>query len=411
MVRAAGFSAGLKVAAALLAFAASLFYARALGPHGYGLFGYVVAWTSLISIPVSLGFPQYLVREGARAPESLQDLRRYADIRVLCTGSAAAVLLACAAFIPQAAGARWLFVIAAPLPLLGNLSVIRQSLLQARGLIARSQWPQLLLAPALAVVLMAGLWAWRAAITPAALMTATVLAAGVALLVNTWQLDRNVPRQSAVTLPGIRLRAALPFMWLGGMYLLVSRTDLIMLGALRGAREAGVYIVASRAAELLVLFGMAATATAAPKIASLYKQEDTETLQRLLSAMGRRVLFLTVPPAILMVLLASPLLSAFYGSSYAEGARALQLLTVAQLLAVMGGPVGTLLNMSGHEREHLRGIAAGAIVNVALNALLIPHFGIEGAAVSTCISILLSKTIILIAVRQHLKIRSSALGI
>jgi O-antigen/teichoic acid export membrane protein len=411
MVRAAGFSAGLKVAAALLAFAASLFYARALGPHGYGLFGYVVACTSLISIPVSLGFPQYLVREGARAPESLQALRRYADIRVLCAGSAAAVLLACAAFIPQAAGARWLFVIAAPLPLLGNLGVIRQSLLQAQGLIAHSQWPQLLLAPALAVILMAGLWAWRGAITPVALMTATVLAAGVALSVNAWQLGRNVPRQSVAPPAGIRLRAALPFMWLGAMYLLVSRTDLIMLGTLRGAHEAGVYFVASRAAELLVLIGMAATATAAPKIATLCKQGDTGTLQRLLSAMGRRTLFLTIPPAVLMVLLASPLLSVLYGSSYAEGARALQLLTVAQLLAVMGGPAGTLLNMSGHEGEHLRGIAAGAIVNVALNALLIPHYGIEGAAMSTCIGILLSRAIILIAVRQHLKIRSSALGI
>jgi O-antigen/teichoic acid export membrane protein len=411
MVRTAGFSAGLKVAAALLAFAASLFYARALGPHGYGLFGYVVAWTSLISIPVSLGFPQYLVREGARAPDSLPALRRYADIRVLGAGSAAAALLACAAFIPQAAGARWLFVIAAPLPLLGSLSVIRQSLLQARGLIAHSQWPQLLLAPALAVVLMAGLWAWRGAITPAALMTATVLAAGVALSVNAWQLGHNLPRQSAALPAGIRLRAALPFMWLGAMYLLVSRTDLIMLGTLRGAHEAGVYVVASRAAELLVVIAMAATATAAPKIAMLYKQGDTGTLQRLLSAMGRRTLLLTVPPAILMVFLASPLLSVLYGSSYAEGARALQLLTAAQLLAVMGGPAGTLLNMSGHEREHLRGIAAGAIANVALNALLIPHYGIEGAAMSTCIGILLSRAIILIAVRQHLKIRSSALGI
>jgi O-antigen/teichoic acid export membrane protein len=106
-----------------------------------------------------------------------------------------------------------------------------------------------------------------------------------------------------------------------------------------------------------------------------------------------------------MVLLASPLLSLLYGSSYAEGAHALQLLTVAQLLAVMGGPAGTLLNMSGHEREHLRGIAAGAIVNVALNALLIPHYGIEGAASATCISILLSRIIIQKAVRMKLHLR------
>jgi O-antigen/teichoic acid export membrane protein len=63
LVRSAGMVTGLKIIGGLLAFVASLLYARALGPHGYGLYSYVIAWTTVLAIPVALGLPQYLVRE------------------------------------------------------------------------------------------------------------------------------------------------------------------------------------------------------------------------------------------------------------------------------------------------------------------------------------------------------------
>lgn len=79
LVRSTGVTAGLKIGSTLIAFGASLVYARALEPHGYGLYAYVIAWTALLTIPAGLGFPAYLVREGAKAPASLRWLLAWAD--------------------------------------------------------------------------------------------------------------------------------------------------------------------------------------------------------------------------------------------------------------------------------------------------------------------------------------------
>ncbi|MGH7058476.1 MAG: oligosaccharide flippase family protein, partial [Acetobacteraceae bacterium] len=166
LVRSAGVTAALKLGAVLLAFGASLIYARALKPHGYGLYAYVIAWTALFTVPAGLGFSSYLIREGAKAPQSLRWLRRWADKRVLVSGIASGILLACAVFLPEAADARWLFVIAAPLPLLNNLSAVRRALLQARGWVARGQWPVLILGPALMLAAIAALWLLQGRLYP-----------------------------------------------------------------------------------------------------------------------------------------------------------------------------------------------------------------------------------------------------
>lgn len=133
---------------------------------------------------------------------------------MLVSGLLSGALLACAVFLPQAAGARWLFVIAAPLPLLNNLGDVRAALLQARGWVARSQWPKFILGPALMLGVLTGLWLWQGRLYPVELVAALTVAALVPILVNQLQFRRAAPRTSTESLPSTRVKAALPFMWL-----------------------------------------------------------------------------------------------------------------------------------------------------------------------------------------------------
>jgi O-antigen/teichoic acid export membrane protein len=50
------------------------------------------------------------------------------------------------------------------------------------------------------------------------------------------------------------------------------------------------------------------------------------------------------------------------------------------------GSAGMVLIMTGHERETVWGTGAGALVNVVMNALLIPKWGIIGAAIANAMS-------------------------
>ncbi|MGH8400824.1 MAG: oligosaccharide flippase family protein, partial [Gammaproteobacteria bacterium] len=290
MVRSAAMTASMNIGATLLAFGASLLYARALGPHDYGLYAYVIAWTAVLGVPAGLGLPRYLVREGVKLPQSTQWLCRWADRKIMIAGLMTAILLASAALIPAAAGARWLFVIAAPLPLLNNLGSVRRALLQAHGWIARSQWPFLILSPALMLVIFMFLWLLQGRLYPIELVIVLVIATLPSLLANQIQLRRAAPDSDNPPQSTIGIRAALPFMWLGGLYLLNNRVDLIMLGSLKGARDAGIYAVAYRAAALVPLIAAAANMALAPRIVRLYQAKDHLRLQQMITAAARRVL-------------------------------------------------------------------------------------------------------------------------
>ena len=410
LVRTAATTAALKIGATLLAFGASLLYARALGPHGYGVYAYVMAWIAVITLPAGLGLPQYLLREGAKLPETITSLRRWADGRLLISGLIASTILLSAELLNINPSVRLLFVIASPMPLLTNLSGVRTALLQARGWIARSQWPQLILAPLSMLIILSGLWLWSGALHPVDLISANLLAGLLPLLINGAQLRTFLKNDGAQ--PGARrsLKSALPFMWLGSIYLLLSRTDLIMLGFFRGAHDAGVYAVAARMADLVAFFMGASNTAIAPKIAQLYNSGQHDLLQRLLSGSSRRILLVSTPAAILFVFTANPLLSLLFGPAYAAGANVLRILALTHLLYIAGGPLGYVLDMTGLEHLHLRSVAAAVTINILLNLFLIPSLGTVGAATATAVSIAFARVTLLALVRHYRGLRPSGFG-
>jgi len=321
------------------------------------------------------------------------------------------LLLACAVWLPQAAGARWLFVLASPIPLLANLSAVRQALLQARGLIVRSQWPQLVFAPSLTLILLVAWWLWHGTFGAAQVVIATIIAALLQVGVNIVQLGRvRVNESVAQERDGASVMAALPFMWIGALYLVMSRVDLILLGTLKGASAAGIYAIAARAAEFVPFFLVAVNTAMGPKISRLFHMGEHEKLQRLATASARRLMWITLPLALLMIALAHPLIRFFYGERFLDGATALQILVVAQFFTIASGPVGIILNMTGHAGLSARALASGALLNVLLNILLIPRFSYTGAATATAISIACCNGLRWYWVRSHLRIKPSAFG-
>ncbi len=209
----------------------------------------------------------------------------------------------------------------------------------------------------------------------------------------------------------VSMRPALAFMWLGMLYLVNSRTDLIMLGALKGAHAAGVYAVASRASELTIFFLAASNSVIAPRISRLHHQGDSAMLQRLLTGASVRVALLTLPIVLILVFLARPLLGLFYGPAFAVGTVALQILACGQFFNVLAGPTGTVLTMTGHERLSAMGVGISVVANIVLNAVLIPHYGIVGAAAATASSLMIWNALLWYWVRRRLMLRPTAIGL
>jgi O-antigen/teichoic acid export membrane protein len=75
------------------------------------------------------------------------------------------------------------------------------------------------------------------------------------------------------------------------------------------------------------------------------------------------------------------------------------------------GSVAQLLNMTGHERDMARGVVIAAISNIVLNAVLIPPFGMQGAAIATATTLLIWNYLLYRDVKYRLGIETIAITI
>lgn len=422
LVQGAAWSFALKIAATGLAFITSIILARTLGAEGYGTYTYALALVGLLGVPATLGLPQLVLRNVAAYQTRsewglMRGLLRRANQAVLLTSFGIGVIALLVSLVlrnhfnPTILTAFWIALSTLPL---GAVNALRSATLRGLGFVVLGQLPDSLIRPFsfLALVVTTYLllgtrfnssWA----------VGAQVGAAAIALSLGMFMLVRHMPEEMKDTPPEYDSRAwvrsALPFLFLGGMQLINNQTDIVMLGALQGAEVVGIYRVATRAAQLVVFILVAANTVLQPTVAKLYAVRDMERLQRVATQSARVVLLVSVPIAVVLIVFGRWILLIF-GQEFTSGATALAILSVGQLVNAAMGSVGLILNMTGNERDTVKGVGIAALVNVALNAILIPLWGINGAATATATSLVVWNLILAVQVVRRLGIYPTALG-
>ena len=240
-----------------------------------------------------------------------------------------------------------------------------------------------------------------------------VFAAVVTLVISVRLLHRILPNAAKEATPQYQaktwLQSALPFMFMGSMFMIKSRTDIVMLGALQGAESVGIYFAVSRGVQLIKFILGSVNTVLAPNIADLYAEGKIKQLQRIITKSARVVLLIALPITAITIGFGYWYLLLF-GEEFIKGKQALIILCVGQLVNATTGSVGLLLNMTGHERFTSITSVVGTGLNVILNALLIPRWGIEGAAFATTSTTILVNIMNTIWVRQQLGIHCTAFG-
>ena len=177
----------------------------------------------------------------------------------------------------------------------------------------------------------------------------------------------------------------------------------MLLAGLRSPAEAGIY---GPVAVLAPLFGVglgALNGAFAPLIAKKHADGDMMGLQELYRVVTRWAVILAIPPV--AIALASPmsLLSPWPGAT-AEAASALQIAALGQLLCTAVGSVNYLLIMCGRQRDTLYNALPAVGLNLVASLLLIPKYGVVGAALANAAATGLANLLGLLQVFRHLHI-------
>ncbi|TYT69738.1 flippase [Microcystis aeruginosa] len=423
LIRDATGSLGLRVAFMTLSFLTSIILARWLGKNGFGVYTYAMTWPALLGIPATLGFDNLLVREVAiyssqSAWGLMRGLLQWANAIVLIVSSLIA-LVAIAIILnlgqvsePQMIASLCVAMISLPVI---SLTSLRLATMQGLHRVVLGQMPENLLAPLLFIIILTISSYWllgnqgNIAVWVVGLK---VVSLAITFVVGVVLLARVLPQEVKEAKPEHKiltwLKDGLPFIMLGGLAVINSRIDILMLGALKGAGAVGVYAVVSRVTSLIVFALGILNSVLSPTFATLYAEGKREQLQQVVTHSTRLISLFALVMTLGLIALRYSILQLF-GAEFIQGQTALIILSIGYLVNALTGSVGLLLNMTRHAKFSAATVAFAALLNVCLNWLLIPKWGVNGAATATAISMIVGNVINAIWVRQKLGIKSTAI--
>lgn len=179
---------------------------------------------------------------------------------------------------------------------------------------------------------------------------------------------------------------ALPMMLSASVFYILSWTDVLMLGNMRSDAEVGIYNTAFKLATLANFPIMAVSAYAAPKFSEWLGKDENRVFKQLVKQSSKLSMAGSLPIILVLVLFPKTLLGIF-GEEFRVAELLIYILMLGQIINSATGLGGDILQMTGHHKLFSRIILLAAIVNITLNALLIPTYGYHGAALASIISL------------------------
>lgn len=165
-------------------------------------------------------------------------------------------------------------------------------------------------------------------------------------------------------------------------FLLMQSIDVILIGKFLTFTDVAYYSVTVKLTMVIGLVLSSVNAVNAPIISNLFNSNDRKGLEKNIQKTTRLIFTLTIP-VILGLTLLSGLILGFFGSEYLVAQNTLYVLLIGQVFNAFCGSVGVYMNMTGKQVVFQYLLLAAFILNVVLNWVLIPKYGIIGAAFAT----------------------------
>ena len=163
--------------------------------------------------------------------------------------------------------------------------------------------------------------------------------------------------------------------------------DITMLGMMKGDTEVGIYGAAAKIYALVKQVLNAFAVVAIPRMSFFLRNERLGEFYSLFKKALNALLILVVPAVVGLFMVSKQLLLIMSGEEYVSGHIALKILSVSLLFAVMASLITQCVLVPCREEKTLFKITLfSALLNTLLNAIFIPLFSYNGAAITTLLA-------------------------
>ena len=367
------------------AFTVGVLVARKLGPDDYGIIGYCTAYVGLFAVIASLGVDSLVERDYILHPERRTRILGNYFLFRLCTTALMLLALAVSFLFMQDRRLILFCCIAASGYIFVPMYVVN-IVFSAEVRNEYNAFSQILTCLCYNGI---RLWALLTDCPLTVYMTAEAILTGFGALVsgifycrkcgNPLRWTSSFREAFGLLLPALPLSLTVVF---SSIY---ARTDMLMLKYYEGPASVGIYSIAARFTENWLIFTGLFSQVFSVAVISGFKTSPEEYRKQL-----HRYYFMlfniTLPPIVLTLLLGRPVIRFLYGPDFMNAVPVLSIFVFTLIFSsLLSG-----FNCHAINENRLMTIAfvfgSGALINVPMNMILIPHFGMCGAAVSSLVS-------------------------
>lgn len=236
-------------------------------------------------------------------------------------------------------------------------------------------------------------------------MACAVIATWTTAIVQFWLMQRRlagrIPAGPRRVEAGFWLKTSAAIFLVEAFYMALTYTDVILLKQFRPPEEVAIYWAAVKTLALVAFIYFSVAAAAAHRFSEYHVAGDREKLTAFLQASIRWTFFPSLAATILILALGKPFLMLF-GPDFVQGYPAMFVVSAGLLARAAVGPVERLLSMSGHQGvcAMIYGVAFATAVVLCL--VLIPPFGMMGAATATAVALTLESILLFWITRRRL---------
>jgi O-antigen/teichoic acid export membrane protein len=412
-LRSAGAAFLIRVASAALVYLTQVLLARWMGSFEFGVYVYVWTWVLLLGGVIDLG----LASSSQRFIPEYSGLKQLDLLRGFLSGSRWLVMWLASALALAAAFGVWLLepwiksyelmplylaCVALPVFALGRMQdgIARShdwmNLALMPGYILRS----LLLIGVMAGAYLAGFPTSASTAMMAAIVTTWVTVAGQTLIMNR-RLARKIEPGPKAYRTRIWLSVSLPIFMVEGFYMLLTYTDVIVLQQYASPDQVAVYYAAAKTLALVAFVYFSVAAATAHKFSEFHIAGDRAGLSAFFGDAIRWTFWPSLAATLIILGLGKPFLWLF-GPQFVDGYHLMFILAIGPLARATVGPAERLLNMVGEQRACAVVYFAAFLCNIALCVILIPIFGVAGAAIAISGAMILEAVLLYFVTKERL---------
>ena len=160
--------------------------------------------------------------------------------------------------------------------------------------------------------------------------------------------------------------------------------DSVMLGIINGNDAVGIYSIASKVKWILLSVVTSLSSVLLPRLSFYSGKYDETKFNNILRESSTIIFMISIPLTIFFIIKAKESILLLGGEQYMQAVLAMQILMPILIISGFSNITGNqILIPTGNEKYFMRAVSIGAIVNLCLNMLLMPIWGIIGGAIAT----------------------------